>query len=193
MPAWRTSRKRSWNAKQRGEHAGRGGDQRPAAVRAVDLVDRELGHIEARRDGEHAADPGKRRGDELDGAPPRRDRHGGDTDGRGDDRCREVTGAERVGGEQDRDGVGAGCGGAEDEALLQPDAMRREPDADGGEPREKPGLGARHRLGGREDARTEQSGASAATEAAAIPETGSSKISFGGASTRSTCAAVMAQ
>ena len=35
--------------------------------------------------------------------------------------------------------------------------------------------------------------ASAATEAAAIPGTGSSKISFGGASTRSTCAAVMAQ
>ena len=67
-----------------------------------------------------------------------------------------MTGAERVGGEQDRDGIGAGCGCAEDEALLQPDAMRREPDADGGEPREEPGLGARHRLGGREDARTEK-------------------------------------
>ena len=59
-----------------GEHAGRGGDQRPAAVRAVDLLDGELGHIEARGDCEHAADPGERRRDELDGATSRRDRHG---------------------------------------------------------------------------------------------------------------------
>ena len=36
--------------------------------------------------------------------------------------------------------------------------MRREPDTNGGEPREQPGLGARHRLGGREDACTEQGG-----------------------------------
>ena len=54
-----------------GEHAGRGGDQRPAAVGAVDLLNGELGHIEARGDDEHAADPGERRRDELDG--PRRD------------------------------------------------------------------------------------------------------------------------
>ena len=177
----------------RGEHAGRGGDQRPAAVRAVDRVDRELGHIEARRDREHTADPGKRSSDELDGAPPRRDRHGGGTDGRGDDRCREVTGAERVGGEQDRDGIGAGGGRAEDEALLQPDTMRREPDADGGEPCEKPGLGARRRLGGREDARTEKSERQCGDRGGGHSGTGSSKTSFGGASTRSTCAAVMPQ
>ena len=67
-----------------------------------------------------------------------------------------MTGAERVRGEQDRDRVGAGCEAAEDEALLQPDAMRREPDADGSEPGEKPGLRARNRLGGREDAGAEQ-------------------------------------
>ena len=139
-----------------GEHAGRGGDQRPAAVGAVDLLNGELGHIEARGDGEHTADPGQRRRDELDGATSRRDRDSNGTNGRGDDRGREVTGAERVAGEQDRDGVGAGRDAAEDEALLQPDPMRREPDANGSEPGEKPGLRARRRLGRREDAGAEQ-------------------------------------
>ena len=81
---------------------------------------------------------------------------GGGTDCGRDDRGREMAGAERVGDEQDREGVRAGCGSAEDETLLQPDAVRCEPDPDGGEPREQPGLGARHSLGGSEEPGTEK-------------------------------------
>ena len=101
-------------------------------------------------------DPGKRRGDELHGAAPRRERDGGGANSGRDDRGREVAGAERVGDEQDRDGVGAGRGAAEDETLLEPDAVRCEPDPDGREPGEQPGLGARHGLGRGEEPGTEK-------------------------------------
>ena len=104
----------------------------------MNRLDRELGHIEAGGDREHAAHPGKRGCDQLDGAAPSRDRHGERTDGRGDYRAREVPGAERVGGEQDHNRVGAGGRGPEHESLLQPDTVCREPHTDGSEPCEKP-------------------------------------------------------
>ena len=89
-------------------------------------------------------------------AAPRRERNGGRANGSREDRGRQVAGTEGVGDEQDRHGVGACCGTAEDEALSQPDAVRREPDADGSEPREQPGLRARHGLGRGQEPGTEK-------------------------------------
>ena len=198
IPAWRTLAEEELEREARGEHARRGGDQRPAAVRAVDLVDRELGHIEARCDGEHAARPRR--------ATRRRARRSS----RRDEIATAATptaaativaarwpGRNESPSEQDRDrrrcrlrlppSTRPSCSPTRCAASHEPDV--REPR------REKADLCPGRRLGRAASNPVADEGwqASAATEAAAMPGTGDSKMSRGGASTTSTWPAVRPQ
>ena len=138
---------------------------------------------------------GKRGCDQLDEEPRRAEiATASGTDGRGDYRAREVPGAERVGGEQDHDRVGAGGRRPKSTSpSCSPTRCAASHIRTGASHARRPDSVRAVGSAGERMPAPRRASASAPTDAAAIPGTGASKTSFGGASTRSTCAAVMAQ